>query len=54
MICPFKEVWFKTDSLTQRVGIVLGWVYDIWYEVKEKDTNKIFWVYPEHLKPIVK
>jgi len=45
-----KEVWFKTDSLTARKGIIKKWVYDQWYEILDNETKVIFFVLPEFIK----
>jgi hypothetical protein len=52
MICHFNKdelVWFKTEQLVQKPGIIIGWIYDIWYVIKDIEKGIIYWVYPEFI-----
>jgi len=53
MIYHFEKgdlVWFKVEYLVQKPGIILGWLYDTYYEIKDVQKGNIYYVYPEFIK----
>jgi hypothetical protein len=43
------KVLFLTGELTCKIGIILMWLYDTYYLIKDIESDKLFFVYPEHI-----
>lgn len=47
------KIWFKDGPMTNGIGIIEGWVYDIWYKVWELEKKKYHFVLPEEIVKII-
>jgi hypothetical protein len=44
------KVWFLIGFAYRKHGTILRWLYDTWYEIKDDETNVIYYVYPEFVE----